>query len=105
MVPIASIIAAIASVLAAIASIIGVPRKWKIDRLSCDLESTKGNLSAVRNELYRAYINIDELLQIEADLTSKLGISKKSARQGHKTNRNIQPKYVKDRIEYLKQKI
>lgn len=104
MVPIASIIAAIASVLAAIASIIGVSRKRKIDRLSCDLEDAKGGLSAARNELYRAYVNINELLQIEEDLTSKLGISKISARQGHKTNRYIQPKYVKERIEYLKQK-
>lgn len=68
----------------------------RMRRLSSKLRNTQ-------NELYRTYVNINELLQIEEGLTKKLGMSKVAVRKGFKTDRFVQPKHVKTRIADLEQ--
>ena len=95
------IFTAITSLVAAIASALGTSQKKRIEALSSELEKTNKKLNSARNELYRVYLNVSELLRIEKDLSDELEIGKKMARQGYQTDRYIQPKRVETRIKEL----
>lgn len=100
-----TIFTAVTSLIAAVSSLIGTLQKKKIDNLSLELEKTNRKLMSSKNELYKVYLNVNELLQIENDLTNELEIGKRTARKGYQTDRYIQPKHVQLRIAELEQEI
>ncbi len=94
-------ISAIASLTAAIASVIGALRRKKIEDLQMQLDKDKAEVLLLKNELYRVYINVSELLEIEKELSDELDIGKKTTRKGRLTDCYIQPKRVQRRIQEL----
>lgn len=100
-----TIFTAVTSLIAAVSSLIGALQKKKIDHLSLELEKKNRKLISSKNELYKVYLNVNELLQIERDLTEELEIGKPTARKGYQTDRYIQPKHVQTRIAELEQEI
>lgn len=92
---------AVTSLIAAISSLYSIYQKRRIETLSLDLEKFKRKLISTKTELYRVYLNVNELLRIEENLSSELEIGKKTTRKGYNTNRYIQPKHVDSRIKEL----
>ena len=100
-----SIFTAITSLIAAIASMVGAFQKKRIDSLTLDLEKAKKNELSSKTELYNVYLNLNELLEIEKDLSGELEIGKTTTRKNKLTNRYAQPKHVKTRIFELEKEI
>lgn len=100
-----AVFTAVTSLVAAISSLIGTFQKRRIETLSHELDKTNQKLHSTRNELYKVYLNVNELLQIEEDLISELEVGKITVRRGYQTDRYIQPKRVKTRIAELEQEI
>ncbi len=96
---------AVMSLTAAVASVIAALRNKKIENLQIKLEKGKAEVNSLRNELRRVYVNVNELLAIEKELSDELGISKIMARKGHYTDSYIQPKHVQTRIQELSNEI
>lgn len=99
------IFTAITSLIAAISSLCGVFQKRRIETLSLELEKSNKKLISTKNELYKVYLNVAELLRIENDLSNELEIGKRAVRKGYNTNRYIQPKHVETRIKELEHDI
>ncbi len=91
----------ISSLVAAIASMISAFQKKMIDSLSLDLKKAKEYEYSSKKELYKAYINLNELLKIEEELSNKLGIDKPTTRKNRSTDRYAQPKHVTTRVRDL----
>lgn len=90
------------SSLTAIASVVGSLRSKKIEELQqIQLDKEKKKKQSAKNELYKVYLNVAELLEIEKELASELEISTRTTRKGHLTDRYIQPKRVQTRIQEL----
>lgn len=96
---------AVMSLTAAVASVIAALRNKKIEELQIMLEKEQSIVHSLKNELYRVYINVSELLDIEKELASELDINKPTTRKGHFTDRYIQPKRVQTRILELSNEI
>lgn len=99
------IFTAITSLIAAIASMVGAFQKKRIDSLTLDLEKAKKNELSSKTELYNVYLNLNELLEIEKELSDELEIGKTTTRKNKLTNRYAQPKHVKTRIFELEKEI
>ena len=95
------IFTAITSLIAAIASLYGVFQKRRIETLSLELKASNRKLNNAKNELYKVYLNVAELLRIESELSKELEMGKITIRRGYNTNRYIQPKHVETRIKQL----
>ena len=100
-----TIFTAVSSLTAAIASVVGSLRSKKIEELQIQLEKEKKKTQSTKNELYKVYLNVNELLQIEKELAAELDVSKKTTRNGHLTDKYIQPKRVQKRIQELEQEL
>lgn len=98
-------LAALGGILATVASVLGIVRKRKLDTLAEDLAKSRARTRSLSKELMQVYMNVNELLDIEEKLSSQLGMSKKSVRPGHKTDRHIHPKHVSTRIEELRNQL
>ena len=93
-----SIFTAITSLIAAVASMIGAIQKRRIDSITIDLEKAKKNELSLKKELYKVYLNLNELLEIEKELSDELDIGKPTTRRNRLTDRHAQPKLVATRI-------
>lgn len=96
-----TIFTAVSSLTAAIASVVGSLRSKKIEELQIQLDKEKKKKQSAKNELYKVYLNVAELLEIEKELASELEINTRTTRKGHLTDRYIQPKRVQTRIQEL----
>lgn len=96
-----AIFTALTSLIAAVASLVGALQKKKINALSLDLEKAKQKELSSKNELYKVYLNLKELLDIEKELAEELSIGKPTTRKGRLTDRYAQPKHVEKRITDL----
>lgn len=96
-----TVFTAVTSLAAAIASVVGSLRNKKIEELQIQLEKEKKKKQSIKNELYKVYLNVAELLEIEKELASELDVSTRTTRKGHLTDRYIQPKRVQTRIQEL----
>ena len=96
---------AIMSLIAAVASVISALRNKKIEDLQIKLGKEQSAVHSLKNELYRVYINVSELLEIEKELARELEINKPTTRKGRLTDRYIQPKRVQTRIMELSNEI
>lgn len=96
---------AVMSLTAAVASVISALRNNKIEDLQIKLAKEQSNVRSLKNELYRVYINVSELLDIENELASELDINKPTTRKGRLTDRYIQPMRVQTRIKELSNEI
>ena len=100
-----TIFTSLCSLLAAIGSFIGICRKNKLDNITLELEKANNRTAKLQNELYNVYLNVDELLKIEENLSKELEIGKRTSRKGYQTNKYIEPKRVKNRIKELEPNI
>lgn len=100
-----AVFTALTSLCAAVASVIGATQKKKLENLSLDLNSTKQKLQVSQKELYNVYRNLNELLDIEKDLSGELDVGKRTTRKGRMTDRYAQPKHVKKRIIDLEKEL
>lgn len=100
-----TIFTAVSSLTAAIASVVGSLRNKKIEELQIQLDKEKSKKLSAKNELYRVYLNVSELLQIEDELAAELDVNKRTTRKGHSTDEYIQPKRVQKRIRELEQEL
>ena len=100
-----AVFTAITSFISAVYSLINSISSKKNDRLTAKYEDANEKIISLQKELYRVYKNVDQLLQIEENLSFELDYGKKTVRQGYDTDRYIQPKHVKTRIEQLELEI
>ena len=100
-----AVFTALTSLCAAVASVIGALQNKKLEKVSLDLDSTKQRLSSSQKELYNVYRNLNELLEIEKDLSEELDVGKRTTRKGRLTDRYAQPKHVQTRIMELEQEL
>ena len=100
-----SIFTAITSLIAAVASMIGAIQKRRIDSITIDLEKAKKNELSLKKELYKVYLNLNELLEIEKELSDELDIGKPTTRRNRLTDRHAQPKHVATRINELENEL
>ena len=97
------LIGAGAAIMAAVTSRISVVRKKKMEALEDQVKSDEKKIANLRRELLSVYRNVSELLEIEKELNTELGINTPTSRKGHATDRHIQPKHVRTRIADLEQ--
>lgn len=69
------------------------------------MELLENKVFHLRSELLQIYCDVNELLQIEAELTDLAGISKKQARKGHHISAKCQPANVQKRIDNLQKQL
>lgn len=98
-----SIITAVTSLVAAITSLLSIFQNKRIEKLQADLAKAEKRNTQVTNELYKVYLNVRELLDIEKELSEELEKGKITIRRGHNTDRYIEPKRVANRIKELEQ--
>lgn len=96
---------ALTSLCAAVASVIGAMQNKRLEEVSLDLDSTKQRLLSSQKELYNVYRNLNELLEIEKDLSEELDVGKRTTRKGRLTDRYAQPKHVQTRIMELEREL
>ena len=100
-----AVFTAITSAIGAIASVISSLRTKKIEELEIQLDKEKSKKISTMNELYKVYLNVSELLNIEKELSAELEVNKRTTRYGHTTDRYIQPKHVQTRINELEKEL
>ena len=100
-----AVFTALTSLCAAVASVIGATQKKKVENLSLDLDEAKQKLQSSQKELYKVYLNLNELLEIERDLSDELDVGKRTTRKGRMTDRYAQPKHVQTRILELEKEL
>lgn len=96
-----AIFTALTSLIAAVASLVSAFQKKQINTLSLDLKKARQKELSSKTELYKVYLNLRELLDIEKELAEELAIGKPTTRKGRSTDRYAQPKHVERRITDL----